>query len=201
MAGRSDEGLAIARVYAAAMLRLAEARGETDFLLAELQDIAARIGENGELATFLSSPTVDRETRRKVIEKLFRGKHSDLFVDSLQVLNRKGRLGLLRSVAEAYAFAREEQRGLVRVKVRTAIPMTTELRAGLKKAAGRYSGKEADLVETLDESLIGGLVVQIGDEKFDGSVLGRLKRLGDAMSNRAAHEVYSGRMHVEGAGG
>ena len=199
MAGRSDEGLAIARVYASAMLRLAEAQGEIDFLLAELQDIAARIGENGELATFLSSPTVDRETRRKVIEKLFRGKHSDLFVDSLQVLNRKGRLGLIQSVAEAYAVAREEHRGLVRVKVRTATPMTAELRAGLKQVAGRYTGKEADLVETLDESLIGGLVVQIGDEKFDGSVRTRLKRLGETLSNLASHEVFSGRMHVKGA--
>ncbi len=201
MTGVTDEQLALARVYADAMLQIAESQGEMDLLEHELHDLATHIERDEDLAGFLSSPTVDRETKRGAFEKLFRGRYSDLFVDSLQVLNRKGRSAIIRAVAEAYAQAREERLGRIRVHVRTACPLTDELRAGLKEVAGRYTGKEAELVESIDESLIGGLVVQIGDEKFDGSVRTKLNGLGKALRDRALREIYGRRVHVEGASG
>lgn len=194
----SDPDFAVARVYSAAMLQLAESQGEVDVLLEELRDFAARIDENAELRAFLSSPTVDMDVRRRTLETMLRGRYSDLLVDSLQVLNRKGRLGLIPSVAEAYALARDEFHGRVQVQVRTAAFLSVELRERIKDVVGRYTGKEADLVETVDESLIGGLVVQIGDQKFDTSVATRLKRLGGALRDRASQEIHSGRTHVEG---
>lgn len=198
MPDASGQEFAVARVYSSVMLQLAESQGEVDVLLEELREFATRVDENAELRAFLSSPTVARDARRRALEKLFRGRFSDLFVDSLQVLNRKGRLGLIHSVVEAYALARKELHGRVQVQVRTAASLTDELRERLKDVAGEYTGKEADLVETIDESLIGGIVVQIGDQKFDTSVATRLKRLGDALRDRASHEIHSGRTHWEG---
>lgn len=197
MAGVSEQELSIARVYADAMLDLAEARGEMDDLLDELTRFAAEVEKNTDLETFIASPMVDAAARQKTIEKLFRGKASDLFVDSLQVLNRKGRLSLGRAVAEVYRLAHEERRGRVEVHVRTAVPLTPGLRTKLKAVADEHTGRETDLVESIDESLLGGLVVRIGDEKFDTSVATRLKGLAGTLLERASREIHGGRDYVE----
>ena len=199
MRGVTDEQLTLAKVYADAMIQLAESQGETDVLAGELSDFAALVGENADLETFLASPTIDRDTREAAIEKLFRGKYSDLFVNAIQVLNSKGRSTLVRAVAEAYSLAREERRGRMRVYVRSATPLTEELRIGLKGASRRYTGKEAELIEKIDASLIGGLVIQVGDEQFDGSVRTRISRMGMALRECASREVFGDRVHVEGA--
>lgn len=197
MPGGSDKETALARVYGVAMLQLAESLGEADSLLEELTDFAARLEDDLEFDAFLSSPTIDANARRTAFETLLRGKYSDLFVDSLQVLNRKGRLGLIRGLARTYHLLLEDLRGRVEVHVRTAAPLTDRHRSELKEVAAKQTGKEVDLVETIDESLIGGLIVQIGDQRFDTSVAARLKRLAGALLDRASREIHSGRTHLE----
>ena len=85
------------------------------------------------------------------------------------------------------------------VHVRTATPLTAELREKLTALAARRTGREPYLIETVDESLIGGLVMRIGDEKFDASVATKLKVLRGALSNRASREIHSGRSFWEDA--
>ncbi len=197
----SDKDLAIAKVYSGSMLALAEARGEADALLAELFDLAAYLDKDPEFDRFCSSPMIDSMARERTIEKLFRGKASDLLVDSLQVLNRKERLGVLRAVVEGYRLDHEELRGVVDVHVRTAVPLTKTLKKQIREVAGRYTGKTAQLVETVDESIIGGMIVNIGDQKIDASVTSRLTRLGEALARRASQEIHSGKEYVTGAVG
>jgi F-type H+-transporting ATPase subunit delta len=201
MATFNDKELALARVYSNAMLQLADAKGEADSLLEELLDLSAYLDKNAELDAFFSSPTVDTGARERSTEKIFRGRASELLVDSLQVLNRNGRLDLLRAIAETYRLAHRELRGLVEVQVRTAVPLTDELRASIKDLFGKYTGKDAVLVEGLDESVIGGMVVQVGDRKFDTSVASRLKKLNDSLLERASHEIHGGKSYVTEAAG
>lgn len=199
MAGVSDQELTIARVYGSAMLHLAQATGEVDSLLEELRDLAGRVEQDEKLDGFLTDPTVDTAARTLTIERLFRGKYSDLFVNSLLVLNLKGRLGLVRAVAEAYHLEREDLQGRVEVHVRTASPLSDALREQLRTVVSQQAGKEATLVETIDESLIGGVVVQIGDRKFDASVATKLRNIGEALRERAAREIQSGKTYFEGS--
>ncbi len=195
----SNQELALARVYATAMLQLAESMGETDALLEELRDFAGRVEKDADLRGFLSSPVVDAKTRQKTLEKLLRGRRSDLFVDAMQVLNRKGRLNLIEAVSELYYLELEELRGRLEVHVRTAAPLTRQLREKLREMAKAQAGKEVDLVESVDESLIGGLVVQIGDRKLDASVATRVKRLSAALLDRASREIHGGTSFVDAA--
>lgn len=199
MAVTSDKGFAIARVYANAMLQLAESQGDVDVLFEELRNFAECVEHDADLRDFVSSPIVDVEARRKMLENVFRGKRTDLFVDGLQVMNRKGRLGLISAVAEAYRLERDKLRNRTEVRVKSASPLTDELRIKLKEAASQRTGCDVDLVEEVDESLIGGLVLQIGDEKLDASVSTRLKRLGELLSDRASREIHSGRQHYDEA--
>lgn len=194
---RQDE--AVARVYATAMFDVAEAAGRGDALLDELRDLASYMETDPQFATFLTSLRIETGARKKTLEKLFRGKYSDLFVDSLQVLNERERLDLLPQIAEAYHHLHEAARGRVEVSVRTPVPLTEPLRQRVRDLAGKYTGKQADLIEQTDPSLIGGLILQIGDEKFDASVRRRIGMLHEILLDRASKELHSGKTYFEGA--
>jgi F-type H+-transporting ATPase subunit delta len=196
MAKVDDEQLALAGVYSRAMLELAVSSGEADTLLEELRELSVLAEENADFEAFLSSPTIDAEAREQSLEKLFRGKASDLLVNSLQILNRKERLGLVCAVAESYRLAHEELRGQIDVHVRTAVKLNDEQRQRIKEVAGWHAGKEAVLVEEVDESIIGGMVMRIGDRKYDSSVATELRQLGVALIERASREIHSRKEHV-----
>lgn len=200
MAKTDGQTVVVAQLYAGAMLKLAHGRGEADQLQSELLELAERVGTNADFSHFLSSPLVDAGARRATLEKLFRGRYSDLLVDSLQVLNRKDRLAIVRAVAEAYRLAYEELQGRVEVHVTTAAPLNETLRADIKAVAKQKTGKEVNLVETVDESLIGGLIMRIGDQKFDASVATKLKTLAGSLLERASLELQGRRTYVEGTG-
>lgn len=196
MAKVDNRDLAVGHLYAEAMLDLAEERGESDALLEELKDLAGSLDQSPKLEHFLASPLVDEEGRARVIEELFRGRSSDLLVDSLQVINRKGRLGQIRAIAEAYRRAHRDLRGWVDVHVRTAVPLSGALRERLEGSIAAFTGRKPALFEKVDPALIGGMVVEVEGKKIDASVASRLRVLSAALLARATREIQSGRAYV-----
>jgi F-type H+-transporting ATPase subunit delta len=186
----NDRALAVARVYSHSILGLAAAGGEAESLLEELQELVRYLGQQPAFADFLSSPLVAVGDREKALEKLFRGRASDLLVNALQVLNRKGRLGLLPTITEVYRRQHKELRGQIDVHVRTAITLTPDLRGKLQAAVSRFTGHEAQLIETVDERMLGGMVLQIGDQKIDASVKRELEEMRELLEERAALEIH-----------
>jgi len=193
MANVNDRELAIGRIYSKAMLDLAEERGEADDLLGELQDLVKYLGRNPEFEQFLGSPLVDDEDRSRTLERALRGKASDLLVDALQVVNRKGRLGLLRAIAEGYRLEHGLLRGVAEATVRTAVPLGEALRTRVRESVARFTGKQPRLIEKVDPSLIGGIVIEVDGQKIDGSVASRLRELGQALERRASEEIVRAR--------
>jgi F-type H+-transporting ATPase subunit delta len=188
--GKSDLGLA--RTYSRAILALAEQNGQGDALAEELDDLVELLDRTPELERFLASPLVGEDGRRQTIEKAFRGKASDLLVDSLQVINRKGRAGDLRAVAASYREELRQLRGHVQAKVKTAVPLTDGARQGLQEALRRFTGKEPDLAESVDPRLLGGVEIEVAGQKIDTSVASRLRELSDRLLNRASIEIQRG---------
>jgi len=195
MAAIQDKQSAVAGVWADSLMARAAAAGREDELLAELDGVLELFERETELESLLASPIVDDDAKRTLLEKALRGRASDLLVDGLQVMRRKGRLGLVRAVARAYRAAWLVRRGRVEVRVASAVPLDDALRAALTSAAERRTGREPILVERVDEDLIGGLVVRIGDDKFDSSVASDLARLERALLERSSHELLSGKSY------
>ncbi|MCB1034387.1 MAG: ATP synthase F1 subunit delta [Acidobacteria bacterium] len=192
MASFDDKMLAVARVYSDAMLQLATQRGEAESLEAELRELSHLLETDTALESFLSDPLLDDKRRGESLERIFRGKASDLLVDSLQVLNRKRRLGLLPAVAETYREAASDYRGEVDVHLTSAVSLSEEQRARVKKAVEKKMGRRARLIEKVDPSLIGGMIVRIRDRKADATVVSRLRSLSEALLSRGSREIHSG---------
>ena len=191
-----ERQLAVARVYAQALLGLAKSSGEVDQIRVELVQLGELMDEAPELEEYLKSPLVKEESRREAVESLFRGRLSDLLVDTLQVMNRKGRLELIHALVEAYRQEYEELMGQVDVRVTTAIPLTDAVRQRLRMTTSKLTGKDAQLVEKVDPSILGGMILQIGDGKMDTSIARKIRKLADEMVERASRELHGGSQHV-----
>ncbi|HMB54476.1 MAG TPA: ATP synthase F1 subunit delta [Thermoanaerobaculia bacterium] len=193
----NDKQRAVARVYAEAMLSLAAGSGAADSLREEFDAVAGMTRANPGFADFLANPVIDADERQVSLERMFRGKLSDLAVDSIQVLNRKGRSALLPAVAAEYRRAHDRHQRRIEVQVTSAKPLTDDQRGRLAAAIEKRTGFAPTFDENVDPSLLGGLVVRIGDEKTDGSAVTRLHNLTEALSARASREIHSG-TYVEG---
>jgi F-type H+-transporting ATPase subunit delta len=195
----SEQEIAIARVYARATLSLAESQGLSDDVLEQLESLQTQMDRSPTFEGFLTSPLVDTKERRAVLDRGFRGKMSEVLLDTLQVMNNKGRSGLLRALVEAYRQEYEDLKGQIRVRVKTAVPLTGELRRRLEQAVSKVTGRRAKLEESVERSLIGGLVLQVADRKIDASVANELRGLGQRLLDRASREIHSGRTYFEEA--
>ena len=192
MASLDDKHLAVARVYSQAILDLAEEQGLSDQVGEELAELGRFVGENREFADFLGSPLVDAGERQVALEKILRGRVSDLLVDALQVVNRKERMLLVPAIAETYRQELRDLRGRVDVFVKTPVALPGALREKLRAAVTHFTGSQPDLIERVDPGLLGGMVVQIGDDKIDASVASQLKALSEALLERASQEIVRG---------
>ena len=193
MAKADDKQIAVAQVYSRAMHDLAVSKNQADALAEELEELAGHTRDNADLDTFFSSPLIDAGDRAASLESMFRGQVSDLLLDSLQVINRKGRLGLLEVIAEAYHLIHQEHLGRVDVHVTTAVPLGATLRQKLVSVLAEHSGRQPQLIEEVDPSLIGGIVLKIDDEKIDASVIHEIGRLRRRLRERSEHEIHRSR--------
>ena len=197
MARLDEQQLAVAGVYARALLTLAVERDEADRVEAELAELADMLDSSPDLASFLASPLVDLKARGAVLDRALVGRASELVVNTLQVMNGKGRLELLPALAEAYRLENEGRRGEVDVEVTTAVELTDELRQRIAAAASRFAGRTARLVETVEPELLGGLVLKVGDRKIDSSLARQLHGARQSLFERASQELHGEKSYFD----
>ncbi|HOB75233.1 MAG TPA: ATP synthase F1 subunit delta [Phycisphaerae bacterium] len=191
-----QETLGLADVYAESLLQVAAETGQVEAVAQEFGELIALMDRERDLELFLIADTVDADPRRASLEKIFRGRMSDPLLNTLQVLNNRGRLGLVRAVARCVQLRMEARRHQQEVTVRSAQPLTDSLREQIKRSVSEYIGKEALLIEEVAPELIGGLVLQIGDVQVDASVATRLQTLYRRLIERATAEVHEGQRYV-----
>jgi len=177
----------LARVYAEALLTLAEQEHKADDIGAELHTLASEVvGKNPGIAAFLDNPAITAKTKLPVLGQAF-GSASDLFKKFLDVLTRNNRLGLLRDIAAAYQGIRDKQAGRVRVIVRSAAALDDKQKAELQQTLASKLGKEPVLSVRVEPSLLGGMIVQVGDRVYDSSVRTRLDNLRNTLMTSGSH--------------
>ena len=192
----NEQEIAVARIYARSAYALADEQGATASLHDELQEFVKQLDKEPALERFLSSPLVETGERKQMLDRLFEGHMSEILLDTLQVMNKKGRSGLVRALSEAYREEFEDRTGRVTVSVRTAVALTENLRQRLLEATSRFTGREASLMETVDGSLIGGMILLVGDRKIDSSVAKDLRQLETQFLDRASLESRNDNAYI-----
>jgi F-type H+-transporting ATPase subunit delta len=195
LAGEEGSGARrLAGVYAEALLNAAEKREMVDAVGDELIAIAQEVFvANPRVEQLFASPIVKRSSKEPLLAQAFQGKISDLLFDFLLVLNRKDRLSLLGQVSAAYRAIVDKRAKRVRVLVRSAAPLDEAQRATLQNTMQAALHKEPILDVRIDPELLGGMVVQVGDDVFDASVSTRIQTLRKHLQASSSHEIQVGR--------
>ena len=183
---------ALANVYARSLFELAMDAGGTDKLVEvadELEQICELAREDKKINLFLSSPVVDVKARGKALSAIFTNRITDLVLRFLLVLNNKGRLDRLESIETAFDQLVQEAFGRIEVDVITPVAIDAELMATIKEKISTVLGKEPVLHPYVDESLLGGIKLRIGDQLIDGSVQTRLRKLREELKNNGGAAV------------
>ncbi|MFQ5525757.1 MAG: ATP synthase F1 subunit delta [Thermoanaerobaculia bacterium] len=188
--GFDEREQAVARLYAGATLDLAEEAGTAEAVLEELEGVTSLLDRDVSFEHALSSPLVDADVRRDLLEKALRGKASDLVVNSLQVMNNKGRLELLRAFVEGYRQEYEERNGITEVDVTSAEALTEGQRKRVQEVASKWTGGAVRLVEIVDPEIIGGMVFRAGDRKLNRSISRELDIMKSRLFERASEQIH-----------
>jgi F-type H+-transporting ATPase subunit delta len=180
-------------VYSAALYQSALPLGLADSVQAELQEIASLLVKNPKLETLFASPVISREEKTGLLKQIFEGKCSPLVMNFIFVLNEHDRLGLLGATVHAYQTLNEMRKNQLQVQVITSVKVTPEQEIELLKALQLKLGKKPVLSYTVDESIVGGLIIKAGDWLWDGSLRNRLQSLRNQLIERSTYEIQSRR--------
>ncbi|NCF41187.1 MAG: ATP synthase F1 subunit delta, partial [Planctomycetia bacterium] len=185
-----------ARVYAQSLLELADAAGGDEKIVetgGELSAITEMIRGDAEVAEFLRSPIIDSEKRAEALRRIFEGRVSDLVLRFMLVLNGKGRLGEFGAMTSAFDQLVNERMGRGEGDVMTVDgSLDPDQLALLGEKVKAKLGKEPVFHQYADDSLIGGLVLRVGDQLIDGSVRGQLRRMREELLVAGSSRVRAG---------
>jgi F-type H+-transporting ATPase subunit delta len=173
-AGRQHLGM----VYAKALLGAAEKVGQADAVVEELEALIEDVlNKLPQLDEVLKTPKLTHEERLPILDKAFGGRLSPTLLTFLKVVSRHGRLDCLRAIAQAARKQLNAARGRVEVIVETAHPLSNQLHERLVARLTELLGRQVILTTSVNEDLLGGLVVRVGDTVYDASLAARLKRM------------------------
>lgn len=165
-----------ARRYAEAAFQLASRDGALDAWASGL-DLAAALVADERIATAVDNPARPYADRLATLDQLLKDRAPDGVLKLAGLLAKRGRIDRLPDVATEYRRLLDRERGNVAASVTSAAPLTTDETEAVRAWVARTTGKTVDLSATIDEALIGGLTVRVGDTLLDASVRGRLERL------------------------
>ena len=165
-------------VYAKALLGAAEKAGHADHVVDELESLVRDVFDKlPHVEATLASPRLSHEERLPMLDKAFGSRMLPTTLQFLKVLSRHGRLDCVRAIARAARKQLNELRGRVEVLVQTARPLNSQLHQQLVARLSKLLGREVIITAEVNDDLLGGVVVRVGDTVYDGSLAAQLKRM------------------------
>ncbi|MCA9158299.1 MAG: ATP synthase F1 subunit delta [Planctomycetales bacterium] len=172
----------VGALYAKALL--GSAGDSVDGIVAELEAVVSEcLSRHPQFEQALASPRISLEQKENMLDRIFNGRIDGKLLSFLKILCRRGRIDSLRAIQVCATVMREEQLGKQRVTLTSAQALSDEQRDQIKRRLQAAYSIDAILIEKIDASLLGGIVLRIGDKVLDGSVLGKLQSLRSAVTS------------------
>ncbi|MEM9879145.1 MAG: F0F1 ATP synthase subunit delta [Pseudomonadota bacterium] len=168
--------------YATALFELARDASAIDVVAGELSALKAEIAEGGDLALLVQSPRIGKAEKLAAVKAIAQSANlSALTANFLGTLAQNGRLAVLAQTADAFQTLLAHHRGEISADVRAAHALTDRQQDALKAKLRAVVGRDVAVNVTVDETLLGGLVVKVGSKMIDSSLKTKLDRLEVAM--------------------
>ena len=165
--------------YAKAVLDLTKDANSTDAVLNDMKAVVATLGESKELRLALQSPVIKAEDKRAVLKEVFKSSSKET-IGLVDVLVDNKRIDMLGLVATSFVDLYNKSQGVQTATVTTATALTPELEAKVLAKVTELTGSiDVKLENIINEDIIGGFILRVGDTQYNASIasqLGRLKR-------------------------
>ncbi len=164
-----------ARRYAEAAFEIGRADRTLDTWERDLERLSAVLADE-EVRSLAEHPAVAFADNEKVLRRIA-GDVSDEAMNLVLLMVRRGRPAAIDPMVERFRELVRRERGIALAEVRTALPLDGAQREALTERLHELTDRTIEINEVVDESLIGGITVRIGDQLYDASVRTRLERL------------------------
>ena len=185
----------VATVYAQSLLEVCDKAGGNavaEACSSELRELAEIIRGNKKFGEFLKTPIVGNDKRKAALDKIVKGRVSDLVYRFVMVLANHGRAGRIADVADAFDALMQDRLGRIEVDMFTVDGKASDdVLATVKARVKAAFAKDAVLHQYSDPNMIGGVKLRIGDQLIDGSVATQLRNMREAVSTRGTGAIRS----------
>ena len=172
----------IAGRYAEALFQVGEETNSTTKLYEELNAVVEVLKSNKDLYSILKSPLVSKGERKEIVEKVFKNNLSSSLNNFLKIIIDKDRVSAIEAVEKSYKALLNEKNNIIEGIAITAVPMNEDELKQLEANLSSKYNKNVTLENKVDESILGGVLVRLGNEEIDGTVKNRLAKMKDQLS-------------------
>lgn len=170
--------LRVASRYVKSLLGLAVEQGVLEAVHKDMLLFSKVLKENRDFSVMIKSPVIRHEKKRAILEKIFSGKVDKLTLAIMDILTRKNREPLLPSIASEFHNAYNTYKGIGKAYITTTVPMDSELLQAIEEIVKKLSKtKQVEIEAKVDKDLIGGFILNVGDQQIDASIKSKLKSL------------------------
>ena len=167
----------LAHRYAKALFELAHEKGRLEQIRQDMQLILEASSESVDFRQMLRSPVIRPDKKVAVFVAVFKGKVDEITMEYFKLLARNRRESFMAEISKQFITIYKKHFNITTVYLKTATTVGEDLRKQILKRLEKFTGGTIGLVEKVDESLIGGFVVNIEDQQYDASLIMQIKRL------------------------
>ena len=173
--------------YARALFDVASKEADVQQVGRDLDAFARLVAGNAQLERVFVNPAIPAPRKRALVKELLSkgGAVAAPVAKLLEMLAERDRLALLPELATAYRERLMEHARIVRAEVVTAVDLPADRVAALRQGLAAATGRQVQLENRVDPSIIGGAITRIGSTVYDGSVTRQLERMKEALTQKA----------------
>lgn len=165
-----------AQRYAKAVLSLANEQNKAAEVSQEMLLVSKTLSESSDLLASLTNPSLKSAVKKAILNAVF-SDFEKISTNLFDLLLENKRIYLLQEVAIQYIVLYNEINGIQEASVVTAVPLTPALEQKVQEKVKELTGGKATLVNTIDESILGGFILRVGDLQYNASISAKLQTL------------------------
>lgn len=167
----------VASRYAKSLIELAKEKNVVDEVYQDMLLFSRTADENSILMKVLGSPVVRHEKKLGILKGLFQDKVNPVSFSIFNIITRKNREAILDAIADEFVKLYDEYRGIQKATVISSVALTPDIRKQFISSLEAATGKTIELEEKVDENLVGGYILRVGDRQVDASLKSQLNAL------------------------
>ncbi len=172
----------VAKTYAEALFSVALELNQMEQYGEELDFVMESFRQHTDFYELYKTPRISHDEKKQIIEAVFQGKLSAEIMNFLKILADKRRTNGFEAIVKGYHKMVNHHKNILEAVAVTTVPLKNEDKVALEEKLSKLTGKKIILKNEMDPTIIGGMLIRMGDKVIDGTVQGRLGKLKESLA-------------------